>query len=85
VHLWGRRRTALAALFSLGVVALAVGLTSLASAGARPPPAADKTWTITFRTVGAGCSSIPDPPSLTVATGNHITLVNETGVAVLAD
>jgi hypothetical protein len=85
VHLWGRRRTALAALFTLGVAALAVGLASLASAGAAPTPAADDTWTITFRSVGTGCSSRPDPPSLTVAAGTQVTLVNETGVAALVD
>jgi hypothetical protein len=85
VHLWGRRRTALAALFTLGVAALGVGIASLASAGATPTPAADDTWTITFRTVGAGCSSHPDPPSLTIAAGTRVTLVNETGAAALVD
>jgi hypothetical protein len=86
VHLWGRRRTALAALSTVALAAgLAVGVASLAAAGTDLTAGTGPLWTIAFRSAGPDCTSRPDPPSLTVAAGTVVALVNETGEAAVLD
>jgi len=84
VHLWGRRRTALAALSTVALAA-GLGVATASLAAAETTAGADPMWTITFRTAGAACTSRPDPPNLTVEVGTSVALVNETGEAALLD
>jgi hypothetical protein len=65
------------------LVGLAAGGVAFGLAGG--VAAADAGWTITYRSVGAPCTSRPDMASLTVSPGAMITVVNQTGGSAILD